>query len=167
MPNKLLFRLITFLIVLLNIHPAFSQTLINSTGNSIQNNSISVEYSIGEIGIATLSSNQNYITEGLLQPVFKFKECNLLQNMPNAFTPNNDNINDCFGVKDWPAASSYELRVYNRWGQLVFKTTNSLECWNGDFNGQPQPTDAYVYIINANTSACGQTTVKGSFILIR
>ena len=167
MITKRLLRLTLLLIVLLNYNRVFSQTLINSTGNTIQNNTISVEYSIGEIGITTLSENQNYITQGLLQPIFQFKDCNLLHFIPNAFTPNKDNLNDCFGIKNWPSTSSFELRVYNRWGQLVFKTTNILECWNGDFNGKPQPYDTYVYMIKAEGTPCGPILSKGTVTLIR
>lgn len=160
-------RSIIFLTVLLSCSNVYSQTLLSSTGNTIQNNTISVEYTIGEIGISTLAGNQSYATQGFLQPIFKFKDCSLLEFIPNAFTPNKDNINDCFGVKNWPATSSYELTIYNRWGQLVFKTTNASECWNGDFQGQPQSTGTYVYIIKANTSLCGQITKKGTVTLIR
>jgi len=131
------------------------------------NNSVSVEYSIGEISVTTLAGNQHYITQGILQPVFLFKDCNILQLIPNAFTPNGDHLNDCFGVQNWPATSSFELCVYNRWGQLVFRTTNIMECWNGNFKGQPQPTGTYVYSIRANTIICGESSGKGYVTLIR
>lgn len=146
---------------------ALGQTVVNTSGNTIQNNSISVEYAIGEIGIATLSGNQYHSTEGVLQPIFRFKDCNLLHFVPNGFTPNRDNLNDCFGVKNWPDASSFELSIFNRWGQLVFKTTNVLECWNGAFKGREQPADTYVYMIKANTPSCGPITKKGTITLIR
>lgn len=146
---------------------SIAQSLVNSTGATIQNNSISVEYSIGEIGITTLSGNNRLVTQGLLQPIFLFKDCDLLHLIPTAFTPNRDNMNDYFGVKYWPAATSFELSVYSRWGQLVFKTSNYLEHWNGDYNGQPQPTGTYVYFINANTTACGVIATKGTVTLIR
>jgi len=158
---------ILLFLFLIECNYGFCQTSINCTGSTIQNNIISVEYSIGEIGITTLSGYQSYITLGVLQPLFKIKGCNLLKLIPNAFTPNKDNMNDCFGMKNWPATSSYELSVYNSWGQSVFKTTNILECWNGDFNGRPQPSGIYVYTIKANTSLCGQVANKGVLMLIR
>lgn len=168
MINKRLRCLALLLYILLSLKNVFSQTLINSTGSILQNSNISVEYSVGEISISTLASNQNYITQGLLQPMpTLFKDCNLLHFIPNAFTPNNDHLNDCFWLKNWPASTSFELCIYNRSGQLVFKTTNILECWNGEFKGQAQPTDTYVYTINANTSSCGLITSKGTITLIR
>ncbi len=145
----------------------FSQSLINSTGNTIQNNNYSFEYSLGEIGITTLVSNENYITQGLLQPFNLIKDCKLLQYIPNAFTPNNDNLNDCFGMKNWPVTSSYQLNIFNRWGMQVFKSTNIADCWNGEVNGVKQQPGTYVYVIKANTAACGQIAHKGTVFLIR
>jgi gliding motility-associated-like protein len=145
----------------------FSQTVLNTSGQTLQNTSVSVEYSIGEISIATVSGSQQYATQGLLQPILLLKDCNLLNFIPSAFTPNKDNLNDCFGIKNWPATSSFELCIYNRWGEMVFQSTNMLGCWNGEFRGQPQPTGTYVYTIKANTSTCGFVTNKGTVTIIR
>ncbi|MDH7464507.1 gliding motility-associated C-terminal domain-containing protein [Chitinophagaceae bacterium 26-R-25] len=162
-------RAILFLLsYLLFSFSGISQSLVNTGGNSMQTAAVSIEYSIGEISITTLSSTQNFATQGLLQPIIiHFKDCNLFQFIPNAFTPNNDNRNDFFGVKNWPEATEFELSVYNRAGQLVFKTSNILECWDGNYHGMQQPAGTYVYIISAITAQCGRVTNKGTVILIR
>lgn len=146
---------------------AFSQSLINSTGSTLSDGKYTIEYAIGEIAVNTLSDNQNNLTQGLLQPIIRIKDCNLLTFIPTAFTPNNDNLNDCFGVKQWPLTTSYQFEVFGRWGQSVFKTNNIAACWNGTFNGQPQPMGAYVYMLKATTSVCGTISAKGSILLIR
>ncbi len=160
-------RLILLLIMVFCCKGTFTQTLVNSTGNTIQNNAISVEYSIGEIGITTLPGTANYITQGFFQPIFYFKDCNLLRLIPTAFTPNNDHLNDCFGAKRWPLTSSFELNVYNRAGQMLFRSTNITECWDGTFNGIAQPMGTYIYSVKATTDVCGQITKKGTIVLIR
>jgi gliding motility-associated-like protein len=86
--------------------------------------------------------------------------------VPNAFTPNGDGKNDCFGVKYWGDVSDFSMNLYNRWGDLVFRSDNPMQCWNGFYKGQLQPGDVYVYIIKANTR-CGEIFRKGSFTLIR
>jgi hypothetical protein len=48
--------------------------------------------------------------------------------VPNAFTPNMDGLNDCFGVPYWSITDEFELSVYNRWGQLVFITNDKMKC---------------------------------------
>lgn len=86
--------------------------------------------------------------------------------VPNAFTPNGDGKNDCFGIQRWGDAKVEEFSIFNRWGQLVFKTNNPGICWNGNLNGQPQPSGTYVYIIRAQT-ICGPVNTRGTVTLIR
>ncbi|HVG17303.1 MAG TPA: gliding motility-associated C-terminal domain-containing protein [Chitinophagaceae bacterium] len=145
----------------------FSQSLLNSTGTTLHTGAVSVEYSIGEIGITTLSGSLQYTTQGFHQPIIEFKDCNLIRFLPNAITPNNDNLNDCFGVKNWPTTSSFELSIFNRGGELVFKTSNPLECWNGEFRNHLQPSGTFVYLIKANTTTCGPVSSKGTVTIIR
>lgn len=146
---------------------ASAQTVITSVGSTLRNGSITVEYSVGEISITMLSTNQNQVTQGLLQPLLSVKECKLLDLIPSAFTPNGDAKNDCFGLANWPSASGFELSIYNRWGQLVFKTTKPTDCWNGQFNGVVQPAGVYVYMVKATTASCGAVVRKGTVALIR
>lgn len=86
--------------------------------------------------------------------------------LPDAFTPNGDGLNDCFGVKNWGFTTKFDMSIYNRYGQVIFKTTDATECWNGSFNGIPQPTGTYVYMISAETP-CGKTFKKGTVVLLR
>ena len=86
--------------------------------------------------------------------------------VPNAFTPNNDGINDCFGITNWGNVKLKEFSIYNRWGQRVFDTRNPSDCWNGTFHGEMQDTGGYVYVIKA-VSFCGNITRTGTVMLIR
>ncbi|TDW99366.1 gliding motility-associated C-terminal domain-containing protein [Dinghuibacter silviterrae] len=86
--------------------------------------------------------------------------------LPNAFTPNGDGYNDCFGVKRWGDVQLEEFMIFNRWGQRVFYTQNPSFCWDGTYNGQPQEPGAYCYIIRARTF-CGPVTHKGWVMLMR
>ncbi|WP_430895141.1 MULTISPECIES: FG-GAP-like repeat-containing protein [unclassified Paraflavitalea] len=86
--------------------------------------------------------------------------------IPNAFTPNNDGKNDCFGVRHWGNVTDFLMEIYNRWGQRVFSTTNPSDCWDGYYNGYKAGTDAYVYRIKA-TTPCGKITRQGTVVLVR
>jgi gliding motility-associated-like protein len=86
--------------------------------------------------------------------------------MPTAFTPNNDGLNDYFGVKKWGNISNFELNVYDRWGKLIFFTRNSSNDWDGTYRGQLQPTGTYVYQVKAKT-LCGTIYKKGTVTLIK
>jgi gliding motility-associated-like protein len=86
--------------------------------------------------------------------------------MPNVFTPNGDGHNDCFGLKYWGVVKQLDFNIYNRWGGLVFHTTNPNDCWNGRFQGKEQSSGAFVYQIKAVT-ACGAVYKKGVVTLVR
>lgn len=86
--------------------------------------------------------------------------------LPNAFTPNGDGINDCFGVKNWGSIEKFDLKIYNRFGQMVFATSNPNDCWAGTYKGQPQDADVFVYIVKGET-ACGAISRKGTVTLLR
>ncbi|WP_290709330.1 gliding motility-associated C-terminal domain-containing protein, partial [Flavihumibacter sp. CACIAM 22H1] len=86
--------------------------------------------------------------------------------LPNAFTPNGDGKNDCFGIQNWLIRDLQEFSIYNRFGQLIFSGTNSNKCWNGYFNGTLQENGGYVYVLRAETY-CGVIHKKGIFLLIK
>ena len=86
--------------------------------------------------------------------------------VPTAFSPNGDGKNDCFRVSNWSNVTQFELSIYSRTGMRIFYTNNPASCWDGTYNGQPQPTATYVYFIKAVTP-CGPIERKGTVILIR
>ncbi len=86
--------------------------------------------------------------------------------VPNAFTPNGDGKNDCFGIQHWGGVELEQFSIFNRWGQRVFFTKNPSECWDGTFNGTRQDAGTFVYMIQAKTP-CGDVSLKGTVILIR
>jgi gliding motility-associated-like protein len=86
--------------------------------------------------------------------------------LPSAFTPNGDNKNDCFGVKTWGWITELQFTVFDRWGNILFATTDPAKCWDGSYNGLEQGTGAYVYSITAKT-ICGPIVRKGTIVLIR
>ncbi len=87
--------------------------------------------------------------------------------MPTAFTPNNDGLNDCYGIKYWGIVEEIDFSIFNRWGERVFHTSNSRQCWNGIYKGVPQNAGVYVYMIRAKTSCDANVFRKGTFVLIR
>lgn len=88
--------------------------------------------------------------------------------IPNAFTPNNDGRNDCFSLRHWGEVDSFKLSIYNRWDQLVFQTTSTNGCWDGNFQGKQQPSGVYVYRVSVKSPCTVQVLNKdGHITLIR
>lgn len=72
--------------------------------------------------------------------------------VPNAFTPDGDNINDILmPVGDGVDATGYEFTIFNRWGEQVFSTTQLGVGWNGTENGVRAPNDVYVWRIKGKS----------------
>jgi gliding motility-associated-like protein len=89
-------------------------------------------------------------------------------NMPNAFTPGNGNhTNDFFHVDKNGIATLNYFRIFNRWGQMVFETSDILKGWDGNYNGAPQPLGTYVYTVDAQTNTGKRFTKSGNVTLIR
>jgi gliding motility-associated-like protein len=66
--------------------------------------------------------------------------------VPNAFAPTGNNRNERFVIQG-SGIRTFEMRVFNRWGQQIFHTTDINNSWDGTFNGELVPMASYVYII--------------------
>jgi gliding motility-associated-like protein len=89
-----------------------------------------------------------------------------LANLPNAFTPNGDGINDILYVKAY-GVKNFAFRIYNRLGQVVFASSNLYSGWDGKFKGILQPMDAYAYTLSVLFWNGEQMNKKGDITLIR
>ena len=87
--------------------------------------------------------------------------------VPSAFTPNGDGLNDVIYPDGWGLKRLIYFRVYNRWGQLTFETSDLKKGWNGEFNGEPQNMETYVYQVAVETMTDEVLTKSGSFKLLR
>jgi len=68
--------------------------------------------------------------------------------VPNAFTPNDDGLNDSFGALGY-GVKDYHLVIYNRWGQLIFESDKQTDQWDGTYHGYKAPVGSYVYSIDS------------------
>lgn len=89
-----------------------------------------------------------------------------LVDVPTAFSPNGDGKNDIYYARG-QGIDQLELKIYNRWGQLLFTTTDLNIGWDGTFKGKNQAMDAYVFVLNATLNSGEQVYKKGNFTLIR
>ena len=99
--------------------------------------------------------------------------CQVLDNIvkpildvPNAFTPNRDGANDraiVIGV----GIARMVFRIYNRWGQLMFESTDRKNGWDGRFKGKDQPMDVYAYTLDAEFFDGKKIKKQGDITLLR
>jgi len=87
--------------------------------------------------------------------------------MPNAFSPGSGSPNSEFKIIVQGIATLQYFRIFDRWGVMVFETTDINAGWDGNYKGTPQPLGVYVYEISALTSAGREFEKHGNLTLIR
>ncbi len=87
--------------------------------------------------------------------------------VPNAFTPNNDGLNDVFKPKYGVRDTDVKFSVFNRFGELVFSTKDRAAGWDGTFNGKKQPSGAYIWTVSLVDVLGKPQTYKGTVNIIR
>lgn len=86
---------------------------------------------------------------------------------PNAFTPNNDGLNDKYMPVIFGPVLKYRLEIFNRYGQRVFETNNHLAGWDGIYNSLEQDPAVFSYTCTYQLEGGVLTTQKGLVTLIR
>lgn len=89
-----------------------------------------------------------------------------LIDLPTGFSPNGDGNNDILELKGG-AVKSVSLKIYNRWGSLVFETNSMNTGWDGTYKGVQQPVDVYAFILNATFIDGTTYQKKGNVTLTR
>jgi gliding motility-associated-like protein len=87
--------------------------------------------------------------------------------IPTSFTPNGDNLNDVFRPLGIAVAKSYSLKIYNRWGALVFESTDPTKGWDGKSQGEYQASGNYLFVLNMVDFNGARVTEKGVLSLLR
>ena len=87
--------------------------------------------------------------------------------VPSAFTPNKDGTNDVLRPIAVGIKSLNYFKIFNRWGQVVFSTTDLSNGWNGKISGVDQATGTFVYIAEATDYLGNVLKRKGTLVLIR
>lgn len=88
--------------------------------------------------------------------------------VPTGFTPNGDGNNDILYCRGFGIKKLYHFKIYNRWGQLLYSTSDITQGWDGTYNGDPQNSDTYFYNYEAETyPPIRRISGEGSFMLLK
>jgi gliding motility-associated-like protein len=88
--------------------------------------------------------------------------------LPQAFSPNGDNLNDSWGLQGAKNIILYNLSIFNRWGEKIFETTDPNVQWNGSYRGEPAPLGSYQYYIDYEYTPQGiRKTHRGEVTVVR
>ncbi|MDG1797044.1 MAG: gliding motility-associated C-terminal domain-containing protein [Flavobacteriales bacterium] len=147
-----------------------TQTNFSSTYNDEQIGQNNFSYRINFLLTYSNLNSNNYIFPGLLQPIIlnSFVEDNSYSlYSPTAFSPDGDGINDLFKVYG-QGMSDFKIEIFNRWGQMIYKSFELSKGWDGTFKGKNLPTGSYVYKIKTSEYSEDKKLVKtGTVALVR
>lgn len=134
-----------------------------------EDGSIDAVRSITEEGEFQVTVTDSFGCEGVDSISF-VQRCPTDYYVPNIFSPNKDQVNDEFGLFGEDVVS-FDLRVYDRWGSELFRTTSLDIFWDGNFNGEPVNTGAYAWLLDLvgydQEGAVFQRLSRGTVTLIR
>jgi gliding motility-associated-like protein len=142
-------------------------TATNLTGSYLwSNGSNSSTIILTEPGVYWLRVDNNGC---IASDTIEMKKCSEIW-VPNVFTPNEDGINDIFR----PVVTEIQkltINIYNRWGEMIFETSDINGGWNGKIHNNEAPTGVYFWIIkyyeNRSSAQDIQKEIKGSVTLLR
>ena len=86
--------------------------------------------------------------------------------LPNAFTPNEDGLNDSFEAQG-QFFQEFSMKIFNRWGEIIFVSDNADVGWDGTFKGKLMPEGTYVYRVDVTDFTGLKTTRTGGVVLLR
>jgi len=120
-----------------------------------------------EPGIYWLQVTDNHNCKGIDSILIDTKKCIEGLFVPNAFTPNHDGKNDVLKPFLFGKVKKFSFTIYNRWGSVVFQTTQLGVGWNGELNGQAQDTNSFIWVCTYQLEGQKPQTEKGTVVLIR
>lgn len=139
--------------------------VLNTAVNYLwQDGSTNSTYTVTKEGLFSLRTTNQcgsfadeiLITEGL---------CNII--MPNAFSPNEDGVNEVFRVKFPFPVQEFTFSIYNRFGEKVFETTDINKGWDGRWKNVKQLQGNYVWLIEFKGVNNRRQSLKGNVVLLR
>jgi gliding motility-associated-like protein len=131
---------------------------------SIEQNPLHTYADTGLYRVTLIVENKYGCTDTITKNVRAYPDYTLY--VPNAFTPNGDDINENFSGLG-QGFVNYEMYIFNRWGEPIFKSTDYANRWDGrDKSGQISPQGIYVYLIKVKTPPGDEFTLRGSVALI-
>jgi gliding motility-associated-like protein len=113
----------------------------------------------------SVTDGHKCILEGNAEIAKEWRDCAVF--VPNAFSPNGDGLNDLFRVKVQDNISDFNIRIYGRWGQLVYESRDAGQGWDGMQKGTYLPTGSYIWVITYTDSKHQGIKEQGALVLIK
>ena len=161
------------IVLKLRVHPEydlhFTETI--PEGSSYDNHGIFLSESVLE-GVNRIDTSITHRTafgcDSIVHVTVQIAATDFTLYLPNAITPSKaDGLNDVFSIpeKAQTQMSDFEIQIFNRWGEMVFYSTDKGFSWNGEFKGKTFYNNVYQYVIHY-TNFFGKSFVKKGTITV-
>lgn len=147
-------------------------TIYDSSGNVIQASSLrDPSFYVNQAGylhVRLIGTNSYGCTDTMTKENYLSTMSEGRVYVPSAFTPNKNGRNDDFKPSLYNVRSgNYIFRIYNRWGEKLFETTDTDASWDGSFKGQPCQQDTYIWTVNGEYINADMFSFRGTVTLLR
>ena len=117
---------------------------------------------------AKFTKGDDYIEDTNEESPFTVTVSESILQMPNAFSPNGDGINDIYKAKDgYQSLTEFHAYIFNRWGQKLFEWTNPADGWDGTNQGKPVKDGVYFCLVKAKGADGKVYNIKRDVNLLR
>jgi gliding motility-associated-like protein len=137
----------------------------NANDFAWQDGSTSLNYAVGDSGIYQVIAKNGCGSDTASVHIAR-KTCTCELTLPNAFTPNNDGLNDSFRPLHPCNMTEYLLRIYDRYGTLVFQTADFGRGWNGTYNGMPADNGTFVWMASYRNTDTKAMQFRKGFVVV-
>lgn len=130
-----------------------------------QDGSVEPLYAVKHSGLyyATATNDCGIFSDSIL---VKNGNCHIY--VPQAFSPNNDGLNDIFKALEVESVREFNMKIFSRWGDMLFETNDKYKGWDGTNRGTAVPGDSYIYLITYKEQGSNESRLlKGVVTLIR
>lgn len=118
----------------------------------------------GTYNVCLTAYNEVNCSDKMCRPVSA--DITPLADIPTGFSPNGDGSNDVLYVRGYSIATM-DLKIYNRWGELVFESTDQEKGWDGTYKGKPQEMEAYAFVLQVTFLDGTDYHKQGNVTLLR
>jgi gliding motility-associated-like protein len=139
----------------------------NANSFTWQDGNTALSYAVGDSGIYRVVA-ENGCGGDTASVHISRRVCDCELTLPNAFTPNGDGINEVFRPLHPCKMSAFMMRIFDRYGTLVYQTNDFSRGWNGYYHGLPADSGTFIWMASyVNTDTKAQQFRKGFVILLR
>jgi gliding motility-associated-like protein len=137
----------------------------NANSFAWQDGSMATSYVVGDSGIYQVIA-QNGCGMDTAAVHISRRVCSCELTLPNAFTPNFDGVNDIFRPLHPCDMTEYKMQIFDRYGKIVFQSSDFGKGWNGTYNGTPADDGTYIWMASYRSTETKVTEYRKGFVVL-